>query len=231
VPADYDDFWNTIDAAGAECRVVDAFGAVLTWGWSGFNKTNRTGTIRISAYTTGAAAIYQVFLYFGSTSAQGAGPSAPGAGGRNGYIELARPAGPYVVRHRPHLPGALTPNRTFPKTAAEEADLWVYYGGVLSRAWTPSNSSPLREDLYYVTQTVENNAGVDQTTMYDLTRVRFIWVRGEGTYVRLMVKAGTSGSVYTSSVLARLVGNSANIVRPTLDTRVGWRVRDVRLTA
>lgn len=232
VPALFDSFWTDIDASGNEARVADVQGNTVDWDWSGFNKTNRTGTLKLNNVNQlGSDRAICLFLYYASTSNQGDFGGTAGTGSANGYIELARPSGPYVVRHQPAIPGATTPLKTFSKTAGETADLWIYYGGVPSGAWTPANTTTLRDEVHYIIQTVEDNAGADQSGMYDKTRMRFVWIPRQGTWVRVQVKSGTSGSVYTSSVRAATVDDHDQLTpRAVVDTRVGWRVRDVRLT-
>lgn len=235
IPSGLDDFWNTVDAAGNELRVTDAVGTLLAYSLSGFNRTNRTGTIRLDGVANPAAAHVQLaWLFYGSTTNQGDGATGSGAGGKTGYIELARPGGPYVVRHAPQIPGTTLPVRTFHKSANEVADLWVQLAAPRG-AMLPYNSSPGLECPRYLTQTVEDTSGATTptSTMADISLARFVWGPRIGMWARCIVKAGSSGTNYTSTLLTRIVSpiDGISVVKSTLETRVGWRVRDNRISS
>lgn len=229
LPTGLDDFWDRIDSAGNELRVTDAAGNLLTYDLASFNKTTRTGTLELNDVANPNTPHCQLaWLFYGSTSNQGDArtnfaPSTP----KTGYIELARPGGPYRVRHHPQIPGTTLPLKTFAKSASEVADLWIQYGA--RGAILPHNSAPSLEGLYYITQRVWPIAGTpDQTAMYDISLARFVWGPGIGMWARVIVQAGSSGSNYTSAVLARQVGpiGGLSAIRAVHETRIGWRVRD-----
>jgi hypothetical protein len=92
-------------------------------------------------------------------------------------------------------------------------------------------SSTEDEEMLYATQTVENTSGADQAAMYSIPQMRFVWIEGQGMWVRCIVTAGSSGSNYTLSLLSRFAGpiNGSNAIRPVIDTRIGVKIRDNRL--
>lgn len=239
IPQGFDDFWNTIDASGAELRITNAVGALFQYtvdnGSGGaFDKANRLGRIRLNDVANPAVKHVQLaWLFYGSTNPQGSGANgATGTGTKTGYIELARPGGPYVVAHTPQIPGTTQPLKSFSKGASEVADLWIRLTGARGPL-TPYFSAPLLEGPHYFTQTVENTSGLDQPAMRDDALMRFVWGPGMGLWARVIVKAGSSGANYTSSVLTRMVSpiDGLSVVKSTLDTRIGWRVRDNRFTS
>lgn len=238
IPQGWDEFWTTIDSSGNELRVVNSVGTLLDYGvdngsGEAFSKTNRLGRIRINHTTAPAIPGMQcAWLYYGSTSTQGSSGGAAGTGGQSGYIELASPSGPHRFAHRPQVPGTLQPRESFHKTAAETCDVWIYLGRATARGITPIFGSVEDEELHYITQSVENTAGADQAAMYNLSMARFVWVEGQGMWVRCIVQAGSTGSNYTLSLVSRLAGplGGANRVI-ALDTRIGIKVKDNRLAA
>lgn len=236
LPTAWDEFWDTVDNDGDELRAVGANGSLLQYTLDGFDKSNRVGTLLIDDHQTpGLECMVCAWLYWGSTSAQGnAEGTSPSGTPEDGWIELAQPSGPYVVDHAPAVPGNTQPQAIFAKTAAERADVWVRLP--IAGSFTQMHKAPFLEGPRYCTQTVENTSGSDQSSMYETVLNRFVWIpKGPraGMWVRHLVKAGTSGTNYTSSLVTRFVSPllEDNGVRAALDTRIGWRVRDARFTS
>lgn len=238
IPVGWGEFWDAIDSAGNELRVVDSRGTLLDYtvdnGSGGaFSKANRLGRLMLNNHTVTTNAMTCCWLYYDSSATQGAATGAAATPTQDGYIEMARPGGPYRTGHQPQTPGSTGPLKSFHKTAAETSDLWIRYGGIVGN-WTPQYGTSLQEELQYATYTVENTTGTNQSGMVDLQRLRFVWAPSEGgMWIRVPIVGGTSGINYTSSVVARCVSplTSANILRPIFDTRVGWRVNDTRITS
>ena len=195
IPAQLDDFWNEIDTSGNELRVTDADGVtVLTYDLSGFSKTNRTGTIRIGAYTAGSG-VEQLFLYYGMSGASSAAGSPATSSPRNGYIDLGSPKG-RIIPWRPERPGATAPEEQFTKGSGEQKWLWFDLGSFLHTASAPvgsaGNKHPEWEEARLVTYAIYSGASA-QASMVDATLVRFVG----GRYFRVLVKAGTTAVDYT----------------------------------
>lgn len=239
IPPGWDDFWTTIDNSGNELRVVNSLGVVLGYGLDdgsggAFDRTNRLGRIRLNNTSIVTSPSVQcAWLYYGSTSNQGTGATGAGTGGQSGYIELAAPSGPHRFAHRPQVPGTIQTRDVIHKTAAETADVWIYLGRVTPRSLTGLFSGTEDEEMLYATQTVENTGGSDQAAMYSIPQIRFVWIEGQGMWVRCIATGGSSGSNYTLSLVSRFAGpiNGANVVRPVVDTRIGIKVKDNRLAA
>lgn len=231
IPGEFDDFWSTIDNSGNELRVVDYAGTVQDYALSGFNKTNRTGTIRLNNVQMPAVAcVGCLWLFYGSTTNQGSSGGVAGTGGVNGYLELAEPRGPYLVQHRPQIPGSTGLLNSYHKATAERVMLWTGYSHVLSAAWTPAYGGPLMEEPRYATYSVLNTSGGAEASMAEVGSARFVWHPRKGLYLGVPILGGTTATSYTSSVVLR-VGNPVSAPDTNskiFDSRVGWRVRDNR---
>jgi hypothetical protein len=235
IPREWDEFWDAIDSAGNELRVVWYDGQtklvydVDNGSGGAFDKTNRLGRIRIDGMTVpNATAMLQIWLYFASTSNQGDGSAAVTiASARNGYIEVSSP-GFHRFAHRPQFAQMTRPRDIIHKTAAEQQHVWIRYDRVIAKRPTPGNLSPIHDELMYVDVGVENTSGVDQTTMYDYTATRFVYSRGI-MWVRVLIKAGTSGTNYTLVVKPRVIAPGATTASQQLETRIGVSVRDTRI--
>lgn len=243
IPAGWDNFWEEIDASGNELRVTDALGTLLDYGidngsGGAFSKTSRLGRLRINNYdtpiSTGGATL--CWLYFDSTSAQGSAAGTTGGGGQSGWIELAHPTGSAIFPHKDHRPGGTFPPYRISKSAASQRDVWIGYGAHTARAHQGYYASSLLEEVYYSLVDVVDTAGSSVSSMYDADRIRYVWIpKGPmaGTWLRMPVIAGTTGTNYTLTVLTRIVSPIQGLADPraALDTRVGVYVRDVRLTS
>lgn len=242
IPSEWDAFWNRggplgtgINATGTNLRVVSADGKtvlpyLLDDGAGGaFVAANRAGRLRLDnvAVPVTAGAVL-VWLYFDPATDQASGTSGAGAGGRSGYIEIARP-GQDTYAHRPQAPGLSRPRDFLHKTSTEIRHIWIRYDHVLARRPTPGNGTPLHEEPLYGTVSVENSAGVDQAMMYDVTASRWVQFRGQ-LWLRVLLQSGASGQNYTLCSKVRTVLPGSVVERQTIETRIGVGVRDTRVT-
>jgi hypothetical protein len=238
IPSSLDDFWDTIDTSGNELRITDGKNTTLTYlirdisGAGAFDKPNRSGSILIDNYTAPAQpAAVQLFMYYGSTSNQGAATGGAAVPTKVGYIEMSRPRGREVYNHGNALPGALVPPFNLQKTAAEVKDIWVRYP--LPGSWTQANATDIIEDLWYATQQVLNTSAVDQPAMYTVNDIRFVWIQSgpaRGSWVRYTLLLGTTANKYTLSGTVRSTFASSGNEKPVFNTRIGVYVDDVLLT-
>lgn len=195
LPADWDAFWNYINQTdGRDLRVCDSNGiTLLTYDLNGFNLTARSLTIEIDNYTLVASATRQVWLYWGNSSAATAvsafAPSSP----KSAYALVNAP-GARFIRVGPQRPGELKPRNVITKASAEQVYLWFDFSPVLHRRVEGYNSDKGFEELADVTLVDVQLAAASQAAMIDATTTRFL----EGGVVRMLVKAGTSGTDYTA---------------------------------
>lgn len=187
IPANLSDFWDTIDASGNELRVTGPDGStVLTYDLSGFSKTNRTCTIRIGSYDVGAAEMGQAFLYYDISGASTGAGSPATASPRSGYIDVGDVIAPIKLRHQ--RPGDTKPADVVSKDSASSDWVWVDVGHVLASLFLTSDARKDWEEISRVTYTVEAS-GAAVSSMISVTSMRII----NGRYIRMILKAGTTG--------------------------------------
>lgn len=195
VPVDWDFFWDTVNQTDArDVRVCDSDGrTLLTYDLDGFNLGNRALTVEIDNYTLVASATRQVWLYWGNSGAATAVSAFAPAGAKSAYA-LVNAAGARFIRVGPQRPGETKPRNVVTKASAEQVYLWFDFSPVLHRRADQYNSDKGFEELADVTSVDVQLAAASQAAMFDATATRFL----EGGIVRMLVKAGSSGTDYTA---------------------------------
>ena len=208
VPGDWPEFWDNVLESGNDIRVTRQDGITAeTFGLGSFNKANRVATIQIQDKSLvdldSAAAVAAVsgWIYWGYPNADSSGqtaftPNSP----MTGTIVVGTPGSgsQRVVTCRPEAPGSTTPRTEIGKMAGEEIHLWWDPSGVLATRRTPYQNSRAFEEIHNVTYRVDDG-GNPQSGMIDSD------VRIAGpAYVRTVLKAGSSGSIYVAVLLVEL---------------------------
>lgn len=195
VPTDWDVFWDAVNQTDArDVRVCDSNGAtLLTYDLSGFNLSNRALTVEIDNYTLVASATRQVWLYWGNAAASTAVSAFAPAAAKSAYA-LVNAAGARLVRVGPQRPGETKPRNVITKASAEQVWVWFDFSPVLHRRAERYNSDKGFEELADVTLVDVQLSAASQAAMIDATLTRFV----EGGIVRMLVKAGASGTDYTA---------------------------------
>ncbi len=236
IPADWDEFWESLvansDTTGANLRVVWYDGTTaLTYsldnGSGGaMSVANRLCRIQIDGMVVPVVTgVLQIWIYFDPTSAQATGAAATViATPISGYIELGR-AGQFALEHMPQVARSTKPRFILHKTVNEQLFVWIRLDKALSKKTSAGNSAQVHEEPLYATMTVQNTAGSDQSSMYDVTAMRWVWHRNQ-MWLRIRIKAGTTATVYTAVVLTRTILPAATAAEQQLETRVGIDVRD-----
>ena len=215
IPAEWDDFWDVVDASGNELRVCGNTGTTkLTYALSGFNKTNRTGTIQVKSYNAPAGGMLQIFLYWAAPGAAAGSAVVALAAPKTGYIETCGPANGNIVRAGQPRPNDDRPPKQIAKGTDESRYLWFDIRNILAARLTPGNGKLLCDEISYASYTV-TLAGVAQAGMIDATKTRFY----DG-FVKVLLKAGTTGVDYT--VVPLLTTTEGEVLAP----RAWLRVRD-----
>ena len=240
IPKGFDDFWNLIDSAGAELRIVSYDSETkLTYyidngsggAFDATAKANRTGRIKIdnAAVPNVAGAAVLAWLYWGPTSAQasGAGGGAAPGSGSDGHIDMSVPR-VHRYSHHAQIPQQARPRFSLHKRADEETFINVIYSGVLSPRSRSGNGSPNYEEPYYATGTVVNTSGVAQSGMIDATRNRFFDAGNGVIGFRMCVKSGTTLNQYTALPDLRTILPAGSAVHQRLITSIGVFVRDTQ---
>lgn len=238
IPADWDEFWDEIDASGNELRVTSGDGYTLlaysvdNGSGGAFDKTGRNGRIRIDGASVPATAdsIVLFWLYFDTSSNQGSGAvvttiSSP----LTGYVERATPSW-MIYEAQPLRPGKTGPRETFGKTVADTISVWVDFTDFLEHRRNPYAKRMMFEEPFIAVITAEDSAGANAPTLFTSSAARWVevyGVRGRRIYLRVTVTAGATATAYTIkvSVSTRVPLISSN--NRVHETRFGLRVRNV----
>lgn len=240
IPADWDDFWTTIDASGLELRVTAANGrtvqaySVDDGSGGAFSKTNRLGRLRIDGATVPGTATEAdlLWVYYDSVSTQGtAAVVTTMASILTGYIELGVPSGTWQADASPPRPGLDRPRSSLGKDPADEANLWVHLTPEMELRQGQSGGRRLYEEPWAATYSVVNAAASVQAAMIDATLIRFVEITtgtgGRQVWARFRIKAGSDDTRYTALPVITTTIPAETGVHRTLNPRVGFRVRSV----
>lgn len=232
IPASFLDFWDAIDASGAELRVVTAAGALVAYavdnGSGGaFNKTSKLGRLRLDGVTLPnlANSVTLFYLYYKASSAQAsAAVAVTMTSVLTGYIELAGPSGVVVV-HEDNVLRQRKPRYTLVKRASEQRAVWFDFGGSLSYAIQLVNEEKFWEEPWYATYRVVDITESAQATMVDAPSLRFVVDEGR-VWLKCPVLAGTDETNYTLHPLLRTVYPGGTVEAQKIESAVGVRVED-----
>jgi len=197
LPANFDHFWNNVESAAEDLRLVAADGeTLLNYSITGFNSTNRTGTVEGDGITmTANSGMYLLWIYYGNSAASDAQVATTIASAETGAIELAEPSISHANRIQPEQIGDDRPRGRMQKGAAEQLYIGFDARPVLRSRAQASASSRVYEEVFYAIVTVEA-AGSPQSSMVDGAKQRFIEIRG-ALWILAFVKAGTTATNYT----------------------------------
>jgi hypothetical protein len=234
IPADWDEFWDAIDADGEDLRVVwyDSQ-TVLDYdvddGAGGaFDLAGRRGRLRIDALTVPVATgSLLVWLYFAPSTAEGDGSTAVTITSPvNGHLELGTP-GQHRLVHQSQAARTSRPRKIIAKTVNEQVFIWIRYDAALGKRTSRGRASRVYEEAFYATISVVNAAAADQSSMYDTDQLRWVWnTRTAELWLRCRVKAGSTNTRYTAVILTRTILPGATGGTQQLETRVGIDVTD-----
>lgn len=218
IPQDDDDFWNAIDSSGNGVRVTLADGFTLATydiddGSGGaFNKTTRSGRVRIDGLATGSVVdeALLVWIYYDIDSPTDGSSAVTITSPETGQWALGSPAWAVVPFVRPR-PGVSRPEVVLHKDSTELYHIWIDLTPALEQRDAPYAKRLCHEEPRRATYGVYNAAGTLQGSMDDPSGVRFVEVADQRTgqrrlYLRVPVQGGTDDTKYT--------------VRTTLNTRV-----------
>lgn len=207
--ADLDEFWTNVQSDGYDIIITTAEGRTIiaptAWDISGFNKTNRAGTIRIQALTM-PAGMSLYWLYWGkngtaATSQWVGSPSV--ASPKTVHLHRGDPLAVEASRRILGGIGSAQPRATTPRHALrKEADAalriyWLLDNLKRTKLANAAGATEWDQPSVGTHEVVDVNDG-DVGTMYTVTDGRFA-VDGDGrVYYSMIVKAGTTGTSYTA---------------------------------
>lgn len=226
IPPTLEAFWSKVAAAGADVYLTDADGytPVTYQLGAGFVIATKVGTVEVDNWTSPAAAMCQLWLYWGSGGATAAG-SFVAAAPKTGYIDGSNPGtNPHRVAAVVERPGDNRPRARLSKKAAEEILVDWDLRGVLLGRMDAFAGSKRDEEVKYASYQVLDSAGSAVAGMVSASSLRFI---ADG-WIRTLVKAGTAAQDYTIALTVVTVGAGGQ--SRTLVFRAGLQVRDVAMS-
>jgi len=232
VPAALTEFWDTIDASGYGIRVTKADGVTaISYAWSGFNKTNKTGTLQLDGAPTPITAdkCVMYWVYYDIDSPTDGSSAVTIASPIDAYVDMGRPDPARTFKVIPQPNGATTPLGRFGKSTDDSFLIWFDFGDIIQSADQPYNNRPQWEETAVAECEVLDSDGNAVASMTTAADMRWLSVR-EGQkdrmYLRMRVKAGTDLNEYTvrTEVFSETPDESPY---RTITSRVACDVRDV----
>ena len=197
VPKDDELFWTTVNQTdGRDIRVCDADGfTLLTHQLTGFNASTRSVTIDVDGYAMPAAAMCQVWLYWGATGVSSAAGSFVAAGAKTGNVLACEPFGVIVPAIRENF-RAVRPRATVQKATSENIFVTFDLRRALTSKAQPFGGGLEYAEVDYVSYRVLT-AGGPVGAMADATKTRFF----DG-FASVYITAGTVDTEYTIELTA-----------------------------
>lgn len=228
IPASWDDFWDTIDTAGAQLRVTKADGVTgVTYqigtkvSWS---KANRLGNIEIEdlVFATGSAGV--LWLYYGNATATDGAGSFTATTPTEIFVIVRRPTQPTITA-APAAPGELTPRIRLAKTTSDVRYIaWDITNELAPPVGTAYDGGKFEEPAALDFDVVQSGSPVG--TMYTDANVYASEVDGR-IYALTLIQAGTDANDYTAVLKVRTtIPDTANTIHRTLEYRALLSVND-----
>ena len=208
IPADFDLFWDNIDASGNELRACASDGfTLLTYsidnGSGGaFSKASRLGRVQVDGLVKTAANCTIVFwLYFGLSGASSGAASTTISGALTGRAVLACPPPDRTLLMAPETVGTTEPSAQIQKAVNDAFWVWLDVEAYLSRRCESYAGSLRYAEIGEVSaglDITEKNAG--SASIHSLANTRIVFSSGR-TYVLIWIgSGGSSGVDYTIKV-------------------------------
>ena len=233
VPNGWDEFWDAIDANGYNIRVTGADGVTpIVYRWTGFNKTNRVGTIQLESVptpTTAGRAVL-IWLYFSAAAVQADGAGAVTVtSGLTGYIERGSPVPAQTFRVVAQPPGNTIPTRRIGKLSSVSTFVWLDFGEALEPASGAYNGSLAWEEPSVANVAVLDTSAAAVASMTADADMRWVTRRvgtRERIFLRLRLKAGATANRYT--LVGQFQTSTPNAApHRVIEDRIGIDVRDL----
>lgn len=217
LPTTLQHLWDNVDTNGEDIRVTDADGVtLLTFDLASFNKTNQVGTLEIDGWAGPDSEHGLAWLYYGA-SGKSTGISAfSPSSAITGYITPEAPD--RVLQLAPEQPGAANPRVIISKQIADQILLYIPVSLEFSRR---ARGDYQGQDSYEELKSYDfivTDAGAAQASMVAEASVRVVQVGTGQLYIRVLVKAGSSGSYYQGELL--LTSTELRVALRTFEIRV-----------
>ena len=214
-------FWDSVRSDGFDVVVTDSDGhTLLTYERETWTYATQTAVFELHASSPNNADCVAVcWVYYANAAATDGSGSFAVSSAKTGTVELAAPGVGRVAARR-EAPGARKPAQVITKGSVEAINVWVDVTGLLtSRTTAFDGSSPLDEVASI--QVNVTDGGVSQTGMFEAGVSSIIEAESGFCWVKVRVKAGSSGTDYTLQVKIITTGGE------TYTPRFLLRVRDV----
>jgi hypothetical protein len=217
IPPEWDDFWENVQVDGDDVRVCLADGSVVaSYKLAAWTHATRSGTIHVDNVVPGDAdCIPLLWLYWDNAAAPSGAATFTVAAPKPSLLSLAGPKG-NVIRAKQERPDVAKPSSTVTKQTTETIHVWVDMSGQLERRSKAHNGTPLLDEIRWVKLQVLLS-GVDQTAMYNESRIRFV----HPGWVLIEISGGTTATDYTISLTVDTTEGQR------LNPRALLKVRDV----
>ena len=214
LPGQWDAFWTKIRSNAFDAILVDTAGAVMDFERQDFNYANKTLTINFDSFAvTNNDAINLVWLYWGYSLAADQETSVTLSSPKSGYVWLGKPKN-MVVNSTQFNAGASSPLASYTKNDATKSYIWFNVQALLANRLSTYNKFLSLEQIKHVQVSVLNSSGVDQVSMYDENKTRFI-----PGFVGAYVQAGTNNTDYTVQIKVYTDLNQEFALRALLQIR------------
>lgn len=192
IPTTIDAFWTGIDTSGNEIRVTAADGTTkLTYKWTGFSKTNRTGTMQIDGFSAPGVGMCVVWIYWDATGApDGAAGSVTIAAAKSGYVVDLVKRGIFV-QVREQRAGDVRPATKFQKGSDETRKVLFDFSGMLGTRVVTQQGHFEADEIQWFTYTIYTG-GSAYAGGITAANSRLL----PGNIVQVDAKAGVDGTDY-----------------------------------
>lgn len=215
VPPSCETFWRAaasggVQSDGKDIRVTTANGTTLVTDLelTSFTYASRTLTMELDDASAGGSHDGEVlWLYWGNASATTVATTFASSSPLTGYILASRPAPDRVLTWHAEAPGVTAAADRVQKTANEAILVAIRYRDVLAKRRVPYGGSLFEEEPSTLTYGCYD-AGSAQAAMIDLTAIRL-----DNDFLYVLLKAGSSGSIYTVRVVMVTTGSNTGLGR------------------
>ena len=221
IPTAFDAFWADTRADGFDVVVTDSDGVTaLTYQRQTWTPASKAGVLEINDWApNNADCVAVAWVYWGNASAADGSSSFTASSPNTGILQLAAP-GAIRVRAIREAPGALKPSQVITKGSQETLHVWADVSPLLGGRSLVGNGSPRLDEVASV-QVGVFDGGVSQAAMFEAGASMVIEDRAGRCWVRVRVKAGSSGTDYTLQI--KIITTTGETHTP----RYLLRVRDV----
>jgi len=236
LPQDWDEFWDSVDASGAEVRVTAANGiTLLDYEFISFNQSTRSATLVIDEYPAPGNAADEIclaWLYWDNSGAADGSTATTITSAESAEIDLGLPVWLRQAAAPPR-PGQTRPRRVVGKDSQEQIHVYVDATDALAVRRSAYAGRVAWEEPWSAEVGAVDSGGTSAPSLVDADQCRWVeaW-RGSRRriYLKHYVKAGSSGTNYTITARVRTRVPALGTPHKLIALDTGVRVVDVQET-